>query len=825
MLDEFNSEFDKMIDGGQVVELSEDDMKAWDGPEHWVSLQHVSKPESDTTPIRIVTNSSLPDRNGNSVNSIMMKGPNALSDQRAVVSQWRCYEYALSTDVTKAYYAMRTGEVEMHIRRVTWRYGKKGAKWRHFGFRTVSFGDKPAGVFLDIVLRKTATTFAHIDPSVAEKLNKDRYVDDIATGGSAEEVKQMAGNCVGGISKFETDGTLSQILAQGSLRLKAVVTSGEQDLKKIMKLGKFVLGIGWNPTIDLIIIDTRQSDLLRDILTTDNVSLVILTLRILLGIINKPHDLLGLATPIIIRAMVAYRDLFRLEPTPGWDDDIPLSEKRKWLAILHTLNDVSKVTFGRCIAPVSRASCPEIIGYFDGSDNAYAAVVYIRWRLSDGLYEVYLGCAKAKVTPLKRISTPRSELNGAVLLSRLVLFFLRSCVSSGVNPLKIWMLGDSECTLASLEKTSGALGEYFGNRVGEIFDNQAQMQEMCPVGDSGEWYHVASSDNAADRPTRVDSTIDDISPDSPWQRGPAYLYTPAHTWPTDRNFAARKESCIPDTEILKRYRGIVQNVALEAAPDAGAHTLIDPYFTNDWERLIERTLIFLSPFLHKRGVRDEAAKLDIAERVWFRDAMKDTRNAAEHGKLKSLFCEERDGMVVVVGRANHGLQKLFGKDFLPVLIGSSRVAFLIMLWAHKENHDARDITMSIACKKAWIVGAKRLASSITYNCVRCRFLHKLKVQQQMAQLPPFVQITCPPFTNVGVDLCGPLIVHAMTNKRATLKVWNVIILCLNTKAVTMYLAPGYSTNDFFIAYDSHVYDHGVPAHVHSDKGSQLVAAG
>ena len=120
-----------------------------------------------------------------------------------------------------------------------------------------------------------------IDPSVAEKLNKDRYGDDIATGGSAEEVKQMAGNCVGGISKFETDGTLSQILAQGSLRLKAVVTSGEQDLEKIMKLGKFVLGIGWNPTIDFIIIDTRQSDLLRDILTTNNVSLVILTLRIL----------------------------------------------------------------------------------------------------------------------------------------------------------------------------------------------------------------------------------------------------------------------------------------------------------------------------------------------------------------------------------------------------------------------------------------------------------------------------------------------------------------------------------------------------------------
>ena len=205
--------------------------------------------------------------------------------------------------------------------------------------------------------------------------------------------------------------------------------------------------------------------------------------------------------------------------------------------------------------------------------------------------------------------------------------------------------------------------------------------------------------------------------------------------------------------------------------------------------------------------------------------MKDTRIAAESGKLGHLFCKERDGMVVVVGRANQGMQKFFGKEFLPVIVGSSRVAFLIMLWAHMQNHDARDVTMSIACGKAWIVGAKRLASSITFNCVRCRFLHKVKTQQQMAQLPPSVQLACPPFTNIGIDLCGPLTVHAMTNKRATMKVWNVITVCLNTKAVTMHLALGYSTADFLIAYDSHVYDRGVPANVHSDKGSQLVAAG
>ena len=41
----------------------------------------------------------------------------------------------------------------------------------------------------------------------------------------------------------------------------------------------------------------------------------------------------------------------------------------------------------------------------------------------------------------------------------------------------------------------------------------------------------------------------------------------------------------------------------------------------------------------------------------------------------------------------------------------------------------------------------------------------------------------------------------------------------------MYLAPGYSTSDFLLAYSSHMSDHGIPTTVHSDKGSQLVAAG
>ena len=518
---------------------------------------------------------------------------------------------------------------------------------------------------------------------------------------------------------------------------------------------------------------------------------------------------------------MAYRDLFRIEPPLDWDDPIPPEALKVWRELLKLLKSIDGVKFHRTTRPKNAAGNPEVVGYFDGSDNAYAAVVYYRWELKDGSVEVTLVCSNARVTPLQRMSTPRAELNAAVMLIRLVLTLIKACKVSGTVPKKVWLLGDSECTLGSIIKTSGAFGEYFGNRVGEIHDNQARIEEYTSVGDDGEWYHVSSEDNAADQPTKLDSTLADVSMDSPWQKGPSYLYLPRNQWPTNRDFASRKESLIPSCEILKKYRATVQKV--EAHPDIGVHNLVDPYRTNYWDVLIQRTQILLVPLYSKRG-HDVAHRLDRAEFLWFKFAMKETRQAQSEGRLKKLCIEERNDLIVVVGRASAGLFRFCGKDYLPVVMAKSRVGVLLMLSAHYENHDDRDITMSIARKKAWIVGAKRLASSITDNCVRCRFLHKRKVEQKMSVLPPEIQMPCPPFSNIGVDLTGPSLVYSMTNKRSAMKVWNVIFVCLNTKAVTMYLAPGYSTDDFLLAYNSHISDHGLPSKVHSDKGSQLVAA-
>ena len=91
-------------------------------------------PDSQSTPLRIVTNTSCKDPvTGKSLNSILAKGPNLLSDPYKILLRFRHRKYAISTDVSKAYHGLRTGEPEMHLRRVVYR--KPGEeKWRTYGF-------------------------------------------------------------------------------------------------------------------------------------------------------------------------------------------------------------------------------------------------------------------------------------------------------------------------------------------------------------------------------------------------------------------------------------------------------------------------------------------------------------------------------------------------------------------------------------------------------------------------------------------------------------------------------------------------------------------
>ena len=100
----------------------------------------------------------------------------------------------------------------------------------------------------------------------------------------------------------------------------------------------------------------------------------------------------------------------------------------------------------------------------------------------------------------------------------------------------------------------------------------------------------------------------------------------------------------------------------------------------------------------------------------------------------------------------------------------------------------------------------------------------------MSSFPAYLSVPCPCFSYVGVDLAGPFVVkkegasQVTRRNTGTLKVWAVLIVCLQTKAVKIYLVGGLGTEDFLLAWDCFESDHGQPMVAHSDRGSNLMAA-
>ena len=117
---------------------------------------------------------------------------------------------------------------------------------------------------------------------------------------------------------------------------------------------------------------------------------------------------------------------------------------------------------------------PELICFSDGSLLAYAGAIYIRWTLAKNddadtdQYVVRLVCAKARVTPARGTTAPRSEVSGLLILSRLLKVVVNAM---DVKPSEVTIATDSQCTISALGKSNGLLAPFFASRILESIEN------------------------------------------------------------------------------------------------------------------------------------------------------------------------------------------------------------------------------------------------------------------------------------------------------------------------------------------------------------------
>ena len=845
-------EMQKSIKEGKVRRLTQQEMDDWHGPRHYITTFAVIKPESVSTKTRVVANSAMQNARARlSLNDCMWAGPNALCDLLDCLLFWRAVEIALMTDLKKAYQAIHTGPMELHLRRFLFRESRD-QQWEDFAFTRATFGDLAAGLILEVAKRRVAELGQHIDPMAARQLREYSYVDDSLMGGSQEDADRMRGQRVNG----DYTGTVPQILSHGAMKVKFMAVAGSNDPWEAEQLAGKTLGVQYRLAEDEIFFQVRpgfyaakskSSDQIRDwkLLGPKEVEEMadgsyVFTRRQALSMVMGIYDPLGLISPALLHGKILLRRLYGPGASSGWDADLSRDEKTRWANWFRTMLNPAEVVFPRSTKPKHAVGSPRLVGFGDASMLALCVCLYVVWTDAEGRHHPRLLTGKCRVSPLLGTTIPRGELQALVVLHRLVATVLEAF------PFRFESVStytDSLCSLGAMSKTSTSLRPYFANRVLEILRIREQIAllttNLAPIS------HIPGDCNPADLGTRGAVKLMDLGPGSEWQVGPKFLREDFELWPSTHP-GELKDVEIPAGE------GRVLFGMIDGGPDgsrqcpvtkilheAAGQTKLSKSIQGMCERALSREKLELTTRALARALqgiltgrreacqREPSVKLvEIAVSILLRVASRSAVVALQAGKLCGLGAQARGDVVWVTGRIRgEQLATLLGTTALPVLLPSERLAYTLLHKAHREDHrrGPRDATAR-SRRAAWITSATRLAKTIAQQCHGCRHRDKKMEKQIMGPLPAERLEISAPFEATALDLFGPFWVKDTANGRRSFKCWAVCYVCMGAKAVCLLPCPGYGTDTFMTTHRFFTALYGRPKILYTDHAPSLIKA-
>ena len=811
----YQDQIDDMVLRGVAVKLSSTAIEEYCGPVHYISHHEVIKPESASTPCRIVFNSSAK-CNGYSLNDYWAKGPDLVNNMLGILLRFREGPVALAGDIRKMYHSVHMSLLDQHTHRFLWRNLQTERKPDVYVITRVSFGDKPAGAIATMALRKTADEYTDQYPRAVESIKDNTYVDDIIDSFKCDE------------DKTETACNIDKILESGGFSIKEwisnesvpAVTDTSMDVctKEVSNENSKVLGMHWKPMMDQFVfkVQINFSPKHRKVKTGPNLSLeqfkssspTDITKRMILSQINGIYDPLGVLTPFTIKAKVMMQDLWKNQ-TKGydWDDVLPTEIQQNWINFFTDVYEVERLSFKRCVQPPDSIGKPVLVAFSDASEKAYGACSYVRWERSDGSFSSSLLCAKGKVAPTKKISIVRLELCAAVTAKRLFTFIEEE---SRLEFSKTIFVVDSKIVQAMIHNDSYGFNTFVSVRIGEI---QSAIDKKC-------WSWTESENNIADWITRTKSPSELIE-GSEWQCGPKWLQYPESEWPIH---------FLPTTDELPELKAKVFATEITEVESLASRINIDRH--SSFKRLIHVTARVLSmyKFIPRPSFFNVLRELNLgilkeAEQFWVNDAQSVfTEYDLEH-RLKRLAAKRREDGVIVVGeRLEYWMNATYNNRELILLPYNHRFSRLYVEFIHKQSHSGASATTCKVRLKYWIIKLENLSRTVRFNCVVCRQNSKKTLDQVMGPLPSVRLNPAPAWSSISLDLFGPFETRGEVNKRSRGKAFGLILDCLYSRAVHIELVIDYSTDAFLQGFRRFMALRGTPNNVYSDPGSQLQGA-
>nr|XP_055029189.1 uncharacterized protein LOC129418268 [Misgurnus anguillicaudatus] len=810
MREHFVQFMQKVIDNKQaeVAPTLQQNEECWYLP--MFGVYHPQKPNQ----IRVVFDSSAK-HEGVALNDILLSGPDLNNSLLGVLIRFRREPIAITADVEQMFYCFTVREDHRNFLRFLWFKDNDVTKEIiEYRMKVHVFGNRPSPSVAIYGLRKAAEAGVKKYGKDAEHfVTRNFYVDDGLTSLPTE------------LEAITLLQKTQKMLAESNLRLHKIASNSSKvmeafpasDLAKDIKSLDLdndplpvqrSLGISWSLESDTFTFQVSKEQ-------------KPFTKRGVLSTVNSLYDPLGFVAPITVQGKALIRELTS-EPC-DWDDPLSPDKERLWSVWRDSLIELENLHIPRPYLPLSLCSTHhrELCVFSDASSTAIAAVAYLRVVNEQGQHLTGFVMGKAKLAPKPAHTIPRLELCAAVLAVEIAELICQE-IDLKLHDVKYYT--DSKIVLGYIYNTSRRFYVYVSNRVCRIRKSSVPTQ----------WHHVSSENNSADIATRPIAAL--LLPQTYWFTGPPFL---TEELPQCSTTADTDVFELIEPEHDSEIRPEVNIYATKAIIEPLGSHRFERFST--WKHLIRGMAKLITLARNKSKASDQnttnpqtQAKLTVISSVQqysFKEDLKKLQKGERLPKTSPLWTLnpfiDPEGLLRVGGRTS--LANLPYDEKHPLILPKKHhVSTLLVRHYHQSvAHQGRHLTEgALRSAGVWVIGGRKLVSSVIYQCVTCRRLRGKPVEQKMANLPEDRLTMEPPFTRVGLDVFGPWSVVSRKTRggAAESKRWAVLFSCLGTRAVHIEVIETMSTSCFINALRRFFAVRGPSKVLRSDRGTNFIGA-
>ena len=798
----YDSALSQMEADGVISEVPADELLTGNVT-FYLPHRPVVKLSSSSTKVRPVFDASAKGLNGLSLNDVVFTGPALMPSVLEVLLRFRRWRYGVSGDIKRAFHQIALAPEDRDAHRFLWRQAER---LRVMRFERVTMGVACSPFLMNATIRHHVSQFS--DSRVKTELQECLYADDWLSGADSEE--EAASLLQEACSVMAAAGMeLTKCTSNSSLLLDSVGQGVSCEGERVK-----VLGVTW----------CQDDDTLS--FTGDHLPAgVVPTKRVVLSLLARVYDPLGLLTPFTVLVRCLFQELWELGL--GWDEELPEAAAELFSRWLDGCQLLREVKVARCFTALSACDWSSLTGvelhvFADASPKAYGSCAYLRFRQPDGTFCVSFVMSKGRVAPLKQRQTlPRLELMACLTGAELVKLVCEALHLPVDVPCACWT--DSMIALGWLRGRPERWDVFVRNRVSRI-------QELTSPD---RWRHCRSEENPADLLTRG-VLAEQLLTSPMWFGGPAWLYeteTPPVTEDdvTDDDVTAMSpDFSLPEAVHGEADVGTLAAAVAEAEPECDLFQ-VQRYGTFD---KATRVAAWVLRFVH--NVSDRAQRRSTGELTT--EELTDARIQLYRSAQAESFPAEiqllRQGKPVPASSPIHRLTPFLGDDGLlrvrgrlhlsdlcfeekhPVILPRGHLAELLVREQHHIlKHGGVSTLMTAVRSSLWIVGLRVIARRVVRACVSCRRHDSQPCCEPAPPLPRDRVTKARVFEVCALDFAGPLFSVDCPKQ----KLYICLFTCSVVRAVHLELTESMDVDEFLLAFQRFAARRGVPSIVYCDN--------